>query len=375
MEGYKFLEFFAGGGLARLGLGDHWECHLANDWDEKKAACYVSNWEDDKLVVDDIKNITADQITEKTQLAWASFPCQDVSLAGAGAGLTGKRSGTFWPFWALIQKLHQVGYGPPLVVLENVCGMVTSNSGMDLDAICNALVDTGYRVGAIVVDASLFVPQSRPRLFVVGVLSGLHIPQELQSKTPRYFHSDALRRFVADRLTISPADWIWWNPKLPEAHPIPLESILETNTNAEVWDDHRKTCNLLKMMSSTTLKKIGHIRRSGNAKVGTVYKRMRKDKHGRKVQRAEARFDGLAGCLRAPTGGSSRQQVIMVNGNSIHTRLMSAKEALALMGVPSQFEVPANYNDAYRVAGEGVAVPVVRYLASQIIEPIISENK
>lgn len=62
---------------------------------------------------------------------WASFPCQDLSLAGMGAGLKGHRSGTFWPFWEIIKKLKDEGRGPKMIVLENVCGTLTSHDVAD----------------------------------------------------------------------------------------------------------------------------------------------------------------------------------------------------------------------------------------------------
>jgi DNA (cytosine-5)-methyltransferase 1 len=48
---------------------------------------------------------TKDVPAEAADMAWASFPCQDLSLAGGGAGLKGERSGTFWPFWNLMKGL------------------------------------------------------------------------------------------------------------------------------------------------------------------------------------------------------------------------------------------------------------------------------
>jgi len=49
--------------------------------------------------VGDVGGLTSRDLPGRADLAWASFPCQDLSLAGMGAGLKGKRSGTFWPFW------------------------------------------------------------------------------------------------------------------------------------------------------------------------------------------------------------------------------------------------------------------------------------
>src|SRR4051794_17161968 len=91
----KFYEFFAGGEMARAGLGDGWTCTFANDFDFKKAAAYQSNWGADDLHVDDIRQVKLQQLDGTADLAWGSFPCQDLSLAGSGAGLKGERSGTF----------------------------------------------------------------------------------------------------------------------------------------------------------------------------------------------------------------------------------------------------------------------------------------
>lgn len=41
---FNFFEFFAGGGMARSGLGDEWHCLFANDMDPIKAATYIKNW-------------------------------------------------------------------------------------------------------------------------------------------------------------------------------------------------------------------------------------------------------------------------------------------------------------------------------------------
>ena len=101
---FPFFEFFAGGGMARLGLGPRWKCVFANEWCDKKAASYRTEFGDDVMKVDDVANLTLDDFPAAPKLVWASFPCQDLSLAGSGAGLKGSRSGTFRPFWKLISK-------------------------------------------------------------------------------------------------------------------------------------------------------------------------------------------------------------------------------------------------------------------------------
>ncbi len=87
------------------------------------------------------------------------------------------RSGTFWPFWNLIRGLALADRAPRTIVLENVYGCLTSHGGKDFAAIASALADSGYKFGAAVIDASHFVPQSRPRVFFIAVRKGRGNPR------------------------------------------------------------------------------------------------------------------------------------------------------------------------------------------------------
>jgi DNA (cytosine-5)-methyltransferase 1 len=114
-----FYEFFAGGGMARAGLGPNWRCLFANDFDHKKSRMYRENWDGGaEMKTDDVGSLTTQDLPNSAHLAWASFPCQDLSLAGGGAGLKGDRSGTFWPFWTLMKGLIAEKRAPRLIVLE-----------------------------------------------------------------------------------------------------------------------------------------------------------------------------------------------------------------------------------------------------------------
>jgi DNA (cytosine-5)-methyltransferase 1 len=104
--------------------------------------------------------------------------------------------------------------------------------------------------------------------------------------------------------------------------------------------------------------------------VGAVFRRMRTEA-GRRVQRAEVRFDGLAGCLRTPRGGSSRQVICVVEPGRVRTRLLTPREAARLMGAPESYRLPAAATTALQVMGDGVAVPVVRWLAAGLLEPLL----
>jgi DNA (cytosine-5)-methyltransferase 1 len=373
---YTFYEFFAGGGMARSGLGPKWNCLFANDFDGKKATTYKNNWGAKNFLLADINDVRLSDFSQQADLAWASFPCQDLSLAGGGAGLKGERSGTFWPFWQIISDMRRKGEHPPIVVLENVCGALTSHSGKDFQAICNTLHKQGYNIGALVVDAAHFLPQSRPRLFVVGVQENIDIPARVLSEKPNsVFFPRALKNAYDGLVPSIQKKWLWWKTDVPNERSQNFSDLIEDEPTGTKWHSPEETENLLSMMSAVNLTKVEKAQNDGVKKVGAIYKRTRRDEIGRKVQRAEVRFDDLAGCLRTPAGGSSRQLILVVEKDTIRSRLISTRETARLMGLPDSYELPDAYNEAYHLTGDGVAVPVVSFLARQIIEPILDEMK
>ena len=367
-----FYEFFAGAGMARAGLGDRWRCLFANDFDRKKTATYALNWGEDNLVCGDVRDVATDDLTGVADLVWASFPCQDLSLAGGGAGLKGERSGTFWPFWHLMTALADDGRAPAVIVLENVCGTLSSHGGKDFKAICKALGDGGYKFGALVIDAVHFVPQSRPRLLIVAVREDVPIPATLCAPEPeRVFHPRSLRNSFGKLPATMRESWLWWRLPVPPSRNTGFSNLVEENPGDVPWHTPAETQKLLDMMSDVNLEKVRSAQQEKRRTIGTVYKRTRRDETGRKVQRAEVRFDNIAGCLRTPAGGSSRQLVVVVEGSKVRSRLISSRETARLMGLPDDYTLPDNYNEAYHLTGDGVVVPVVRFLADALIEPVV----
>jgi len=368
-----FYEFFAGGGMARAGLGPDWRCLFANDFDLKKSRIYCENWGDAELKTANVGTLAVEDIPGFANLAWASFPCQDLSLAGGGAGLRGDRSGTFWPFWRLMEGLVAENRAPRIIALENVCGTLNSHGGKDFATICGGFQQIGYEVGAVVIDASLFVPQSRPRLFVIGVQKDVRIPESLVSNAALLpWHTRALRIAYEKLPSKTKEAWIWWKLPTPAGRKGTFADIIEENPTSTSWYSAAETKNLLDMMSELNLAKLEEARQERRLIIGGLYRRTREDEYGRKVQRAEIRFDDISGCLRTPAGGSSRQVVLLVDGRSVKARLISSRETARLMGLPDTYKLPPNYNEAYHITGDGVVVPVVRHLAEHIFEPILN---
>ena len=104
---------------------------------------------------------------EVVDLLCGGFPCQDVSVAGKRAGLEGNRSGLFWEFVRVARSVR-----PTTILLENVPGLLSSNTGRDFRTVVGALVELGYGVAWRVLNSRFFgVPQRRRRVFVLGVLT------------------------------------------------------------------------------------------------------------------------------------------------------------------------------------------------------------
>ncbi|HLJ71939.1 MAG TPA: DNA cytosine methyltransferase, partial [Roseiarcus sp.] len=370
-----FYEFFCGGGMVRAGLGARWDCRFANDLDAKKARAYAENWGADALRVGDIHALRPADLPGRADLAWASFPCQDLSLAGPGGGLAAKRSGAFWGFHALMSGLAREGRSPTIIALENVVGALTSRAGADFIAICRALHGLGYRFGALTIDAAHFVPQSRPRLFVVAVERSTQIPPALIGAGPSAaFASRALLRAQALLPAELAEDWLWWAPPAPPRCNLALADIVETEAADPAWRSAEETAALIAILSPGSRAKLDAALSDGGRAVGAAYRRMRPDGQGGRRMRAEIRFDGLAGCLRTPRGGSSRQFLLVIERGAPRARLVSAREAARLMGLPEEYKLPLRYNEAYHLVGDGVAVPVVRFLAEHLFEPLAASG-
>jgi len=363
---FTFYEFFAGGGMARAGLGGGWTGLFANDFDPVKAQTYRANWGEDHLHVGDVWAISPDGLPGRADLAWASSPCQDLSLAGKRAGLDGSRSSAFWGFWRLMQALGAEGRAPRVIVVENVTGLLSSNGGADFTALCQALADEGYRFGAIELDAAAFLPQSRPRMFMIATRADAPVGQPGAG-----LHGLRVRDAFARLPGALQARWIWWGAPAPPARNADLASVLEPD-DAVIWHDAARTAALTALVSPLHLTRLRQMQARPRT-VGAVYRRTRVEE-GVKVQRAEVRFDGLAGCLRTPGGGSSRQFVMVLERGAVRTRPLTARECARLMGLPDDYVLPSGTTRALHVLGDGVAAPVVRWLAAHILEPLLTRT-
>lgn len=345
------LDFFAGSGLVAEGLKGFFQTVWANDICEKKARVFCANHDRSIFHLGSIEDVKGVDLPTAF-LSWGSFPCQDLSLAGNMKGLSNSRSGLVWQWLRVMDELAKP---PPLAVAENVVGLVSAANGDHYRKLHNALIERGYKVGAVMIDASHWVPQSRKRVFVIAVKKEIPIDQ-FETNQAVWCHPAAIIR-AANGLK----GWIWWNLPKPPTRKKTLDEIIEFSAPC---DEPEKQKRLLAMVPEKHQEKMTTTSKNGRV-VFPGYKRIR---HGRQV--LELRFDGVAGCLRTPEGGSSRQFLVINDNGSLRTRLLTVREAAALMGAPIDYKIPGTYNDGYKAMGDAVAVPVTRYLAEKLLSPL-----
>lgn len=350
-------------------MGPQWQCSFANDISAAKAQAYRTAFGAEVFRLADIGALGAADLPGQANLCWASFPCQDLSLAGPRAGLAGTRSGLFWTFWRLIQELDRQGRGPDVIALENVRGLLTSRGGGDFAALVQALAMSGRFVGAIELCASHFTPQSRPRLFFIAARRA---PTRLMGAGPdAAWHKPAMRAAVEAMPEDGRRRWVWWRLAAPAKRTNVLADILlDDHLEGLDWDSPAKTQHVLRLLSERGRAALAVHARAGVRRVGAVFRRTRRGADGGNAQRCEVRFDGLAGCLRTPRGGSSRQALLLIEGETTRSRLLHPRECARLMGVPDTHPLPARHGAALMLLGDGVAVPVVDWLQEKLLAPL-----
>ena len=350
-EAFPCLDFFAGSGLVTEGLKDCFSVVWANDICPKKADVFCANHDATRFHLGPVEDVRGAALP-RAVLSWGSFPCQDLSLAGAMSGFSGSRSSLFRQWLRVMDELPE---RPPIAVAENVIGLISAMRGQYYRELHAALADRGYSVGAVVLDAIHWLPQSRKRVFVIAVDRSVRT-DDFDAGAPVWCHPEPLVR-AAEGLE----NRIWWGLPEPLRSAADIESVIDFSLPCF---DRERLERLLDLIPPAHRDRMMNEASRGR-RVFPGYKRTRRGK-----QTLELRFDGVAGCLRTPEGGSSRQYVVIVEDGKPRARLLSLREVAALMGAREDYKIPGSYNDGYRAMGDAVAVPVTRFLASELLFPL-----
>ena len=359
----RTAEFFAGIGLVRealepLGVSVVW----ANDIERAKLDAYAANHGASRFQLADVREITREDLPADIELATSSFPCIDLSLAGNRAGLEGAQSGMFWEFARVLDEMRD--NRPNAVLLENARGFATSNDGEDLGQALRELSEMGYTCDVFAVDAKHFVPQSRPRMFIVGIRGPLperaqHGVPELSSTRPNWIrriysaHSDLNMHFLElPELPIGPTD---------------LSTAVQKISRRDLrWWTASQVVTFLDSMSATQAKRLAALRDASTISYRTAYRRTRSG-----VAVWELRRDAIAGCLRTTGGGSSRQALAVLGKGEVRVRWMTPLEYAALMGASGYKLRAGTENQALFGLGDAVVVDVVRWIGQHYLVPAL----
>lgn len=357
--------------MARLGLGDQFEVTYANDFSVKKANIYERHFGDRPDTRDLIEVVRDTPPVTSFDLVWASFPCQDWSDAGWKQGEAGR---TRAAYEAMIQFLDQVE--TRMIVFENVRGLLTTNGGVGFDRLSRDLMSWGFNFTAHEINSVAWLPQSRPRVFVTAwkgdkelPLSTGFPPSQRAKEILTISHAIVPKRFFETSLPLpvspspelvsllEPVDYVQWLPK-EEVDTLIRSAKLPVGR----WTD-----------TAPRKEAAGNLREGEYGVVGTGFRRTRGKKESKRVF-FEPRFDGVAGCLRASEGGSSRQYVINIRDSDVSIRLMTPREGARLMGIPDDYTLPRDIGPAWRLIGDGVSVPAVTHIRDHLILPLLSQK-
>ena len=355
-------EFFAGMGLVRKGLERAgFGVVFANDNDPAKRELYADNFDDSDFVLGDVTDpkIVNGRAVPDITLATASFPCTDLSLAGNRAGLIGTDSGAFWGFARVLREMG--ARRPSAIMLENVPSLATSNSGEDLTKVLTELNAQGYVCDMVILDARWFVPQSRPRLFIVASRNKLSEPGDW---TPSALRPAWMRAFVCAHpaLRMQACEL-----PMPQRTADTLNSVVERLPENHVrWWERERLERFIDSLSAIQSRRLRRMQTSPTLGWATAYRRTRGG-----VATWEIRDDQIAGCLRTARGGSSKQALVEAGGGDVRVRWMTPLEYARLQGAGDLTLSTSRENRALFGLGDAVCVPAVAWLAANYLRPLV----
>jgi DNA (cytosine-5)-methyltransferase 1 len=174
-----------------------------------------------------------------------------------------------------MKGLKSNGRLPRIIVLENVVGLLTINGGEEFKAVIAALDKLGLRGAAVVLDARHFVPQSRPRVFIIAISKTAKISGDLVRATPHpTWHPDTLIKAV-EKLSPQYRDhWLWFNLGAAPEFKRTFAKIVSDRPQGVKWHTPAETRRLIGMMSKIHKQKLAEAKKSGKRIVGTLSLRM-----------------------------------------------------------------------------------------------------
>ncbi len=277
-------------------------CIFSSEWDKYCQITYSENF--GVTPFGDINEVDISEIPSHDLLV-AGFPCQPFSQAGKRMGFQDTRGTLFFNI-AEIAKTKK----PKAILLENVKGFKSHDSGRTFETVINVLQELGYVTHYKMLNAKNFgLPQNRERLFIVAIHKSVKNAKSYQfpiGKNPPTLVGDILDSRVPEKYTISD----------------------------KLWIGHQT-------------RKLKH-QAKGNGFGYSIFNR--KSSHTSTIS------------ARYYKDGSE----ILIDQVGKNPRRLTPREAARLQGFPENFKIPVSDNQAYKQFGNSVAVPVVAAIAKEI---------
>jgi DNA (cytosine-5)-methyltransferase 1 len=315
-QGFKTIDLFAGVGGIRLGFENAgFETVFSNDFEANCKKTYDLNFKSSKLVVEDIRNISIDDLPEFDFLL-GGFPCQSFSIAGYRQGFNDKkgRGNLFFDVAKIIEARKPTGF-----LLENVKNLKNHDGGKTFKIIRETLEMLGYHIKTKVLNSMEYgnIPQNRERVYIVGFKEPRHC-ENFEFPDPK-----KLTKKITDLLEKKVDQKYYYNGK-------PL---------------YEKIKNDIK-------------------EIGKVYQWRRKYVRENKK--------GVCPTLTANMGMGGHNVPIIKDVKGI--RKLTPVECARIQGFPENYKLPAELPDSalYKQFGNSVSVTVIEAVAKKIMEAVKS---
>jgi DNA (cytosine-5)-methyltransferase 1 len=182
---YCSIELFSGCGGLALGLKNSGiNSELLVEIDKDSCETLNANFENTKIICDDIANVDFKKYKNKIDIVAGGFPCQAFSYAGKSKGFEDTRGTLFFDFARSVKEVN-----PRVAIGENVRGLISHDKGRTISTMIKTLKELGYNVQYKLLFAQYFnVPQKRERVFIVATRKDLpntyKYPEELDYFVP-----------------------------------------------------------------------------------------------------------------------------------------------------------------------------------------------
>jgi DNA (cytosine-5)-methyltransferase 1 len=316
----RFIDLFAGIGGLRIGFEkEGFKPVFSSEINPHCQVVYENNFCENPA--GDVTKLDIEKIPD-FEILLAGFPCQPFSVSGLKKGFEDTRGTLFFDISRIVDKRK-----PPILVLENVKGLVHHDKGNTLKVILETLENFGYKISYQVLNAKDFgVPQNRERIFIIASLN-------------KKFDFSKLKREATK----------------------PLKYFLDKEGNFEFLEESEYTIIENPKVQKSGLKFIGY--RNKN-----LFKRGIREntEHLSRVHKQPNRIYSIEGTHPTLPSQETSGRFFIYNEETKRVRKLTLNECYRIMGYDEDFQRSSVRGEAYKQIGNSVAIPVVRAIAKEI---------